>query len=1259
MYNQSSDNSMDPDTRNDDTGHSHETNEVHRSEVQGSTVQTSTGPSPEAIKEENVGMPQVVNKPPEVKCEDNLGAWKLLMKNQLRELDAKIKASTSPEDFVAVDSNAKSILQQLAQTKALPPNTDGRRELGLSLLESLSNIILSNLIDLQHSREYLDIACYCLDQALTFLSHDRTDAADWLLNLAKCFQLRFEVAGTLEDIDNAIFCMSKVLAMTSPGHPKQLRRIESLGIAYQRRWTRLFKSEDINKAMEHFSWAFALAPEGSAEIPTLHIRMSELFFTWSQADKRHEVEGLEKAIESQTSAIALLAEEDKRLPGYLHKLGRSYHHKFKRLGKQEDIKSAIDMQTKALQLTPQEDIARLNIMHDLGDSYQTRFAFLGDLGDCSNALKFHAQAVSLTPEGHSNMATYLASLGNSYMEQFSHTGDKHDLDKAIEYQSRAVSLTPLDDRNLPGRLNNLGLSYNFKFQSFGKLEDIDKAIELQESANVLLTKARRIEPALLGNLGDSFQSRFSRLQGKSDIQAAIDLHTRAVDITPDDHPIKPGLLHNLGIAYEFRFRIFSKLHNLNDINKAIEFKARAVKLAPENHTKRATFLNDLGLGYQNRFSVQGLKEDSVQGIEYLSQAVTLTPDSHRDKPGWLTNLGNAYSERFRTHKQLYDFQRAAEALSQALSLAKEEHFNIPITLDSLAFLYNYRFEQSGNQEALDNAIIYLQKSIKSSGSHMHTVQTFKSARVLARILSLNNRPGFINAYQLTMDCLPRVIWLGEVANTRISRTFQLSDLVEEAVAAAIRAQEVSLALEWLEQGRSIVWGQFLQLKVPLDDLALLNPELATQLAEAADELHNASTGIIAPQPFEPNSYIRSLSWGFQRLHQVADHYEKLLDQVRQISGFENFLRPKKASELVKSARSGPVVSINVHKSRCDALILLPNEMDILHVPLSNLYERKALNLHVPFEVLPQSSQSPDELEGFRGVRPKVAKGQYESMLGELWMCVAKPVLEALRISTDQPLDEPVHIIWNTTGPLSLLPLHAAGDYATPRMRLFEFAVSSYTPMLGVLLRVNSPPSMHTRILVVGQETTPGQAPLPGTKLELEYIRSYAKEPIHHKQLDGHNATVPAVVSGMEEHDWVHLACHAFQLLGGPLGSSFRLHEGNLELMQIMQKKFRNKGLAFLSACHTAAGEERVSNESAHIASGMFIAGYPSVIATMWAIADKDAPLVADQVYSRLIKDGKMNYKESARALHLAIRELREKVGEKAFTRWAPFIHIGS
>ncbi|KDN36443.1 hypothetical protein RSAG8_10835, partial [Rhizoctonia solani AG-8 WAC10335] len=130
---------------------------------------------------------------------------------------------------------------------------------------------------------------------------------------------------------------------------------------------------------------------------------------------------------------------------------------------------------------------------------------------------------------------------------------------------------------------------------------------------------------------------------------------------------------------------------------------------------------------------------------------------------------------------------------------------------------------------------------------------------------------------------------------------------------------------------------------------------------------------------------------------------------------------------------------------------------------------------------------------------------------------------------------------------------------------------------------------------------------------------------------------------MKEHDW----------------SGFSLHEGTLDLAAINRRFFKKKGLAFISACQTATGNVRLPDEAVHPASGMLMARYSSVIATMWSVVDEDAPFVADKVYGQLMKEGKLGNGEAGKALHNAVAELRERMGEKEFGRWVPYINIGS
>lgn len=123
-------------------------------------------------------------------------------------------------------------------------------------------------------------------------------------------------------------------------------------------------------------------------------------------------------------------------------------------------------------------------------------------------------------------------------------------------------------------------------------------------------------------------------------------------------------------------------------------------------------------------------------------------------------------------------------------------------------------------------------------------------------------------------------------------------------------------------------------------------------------------------------------------------------------------------------------------------------------------------------------------------------------------------------------------------------------------------------------------------------------------------------------------------------------------------SAFHLHDGPLDLNSISKKSLKHASLAFLSACQTATGDQNLPEEAVHLASGMIVAGYPTVIATLWSIFDTDAPIIADRFYGRVFIDGVPDSRLAARALHEAVNYLRDRVGERDFSKWAAYVHIG-
>jgi len=238
-----------------------------------------------------------------------------------------------------------------------------------------------------------------------------------------------------------------------------------------------------------------------------------------------------------------------------------------------------------------------------------------------------------------------------------------------------------------------------------------------------------------------------------------------------------------------------------------------------------------------------------------------------------------------------------------------------------------------------------------------------------------------------------------------------------------------------------------------------------------------------------------------------------------------------------------------------------------------------------------------------------------------------------------------------------LPIHAAGIYGTKiGDKLSDYVVSSYTPTLTAILDSSiSKVGDNFKILTVAQPLTPNAAPIPKTEDEIKLVQSLARG-IDVMTLMNEEGTVERVLQAMRDTDWIHMACHGKQETSEPMKSGLLLHDKTLELSEIVRHALPRADFAFLSACQTAVGNERIADEAVHLAAGMFMAGYRGVIATMWSIKDDDAPQVAEDVYKIILKDGKPNRKQAAHALHYAVKRLKDSGA--GFMAWVPFIHLG-
>ena len=218
-------------------------------------------------------------------------------------------------------------------------------------------------------------------------------------------------------------------------------------------------------------------------------------------------------------------------------------------------------------------------------------------------------------------------------------------------------------------------------------------------------------------------------------------------------------------------------------------------------------------------------------------------------------------------------------------------------------------------------------------------------------------------------------------------------------------------------------------------------------------------------------------------------------------------------------------------------------------------------------------------------------------------------------------------------------------------KLSDYVVSSYTPTLSAILDPSATKVGNDfAILTVAQASTPYTTPTAKAAEEAKRGESLAGS-LTVGNLKNGEATVGRALRTMRD-----MECHGKQETGESMKSGLPLHDATLGLSEIVSHTLPRADFAFLSARQTAVGDERIADESVHLAVGMLMAGYRGVIATMWSIKDKDAPQVAEEVFREIWKDGKPNGKEAAHALHDAVKRLRESGA--GFMAWVPFVHLG-
>jgi tetratricopeptide (TPR) repeat protein len=682
-----------------------------------------------------------------------------------------------------------------------------------------------------------------------------------------------------------------------------------------------------------------------------------------------EAASLLKQIELCQHMLLTLADNDETQPCVLYYLAIAYHQQFMETKEKRDIDAAVDTYRRCLRFTGSDDPLRASVLAQLGAALHLR---------------------------------YIRGFSDNVRDMFESV---HVLRLARHSSENNQPLRDYVTHRLLHGLVSLGYLWTGAFHRLPSksMTMLEEAILCFEEASQLYPSVDSVRVYTLLHLGNAHRAIWEHTEDRTALEMYVLLCRQAVELTPDgkddcNNDRWYAMLH-LGMACE---GLSEYPGGAAFLDEAIQCFRRSVELCPSYEIFYCDPLTSLGCALLRLYRQTGdlMLLNEVVAVE--EEALRHAPPGHAGRHQVLHSLSESLVERYKRTAQDDDALLVIQYCEELLDMLSGGH---EVRYFAYKFLAEIHFHRSSDAEpdGLAVAMNYLLLMMKDDFGSVN--RRLPEAATLLREIRrrLKSAPldqqnslatDLLQIYQHALRLLPRKAFLGLDVTARLKVLSEYDTLAADAAVLALSCGRPDVAVECLAEGRAVFWSQASQLRTSLDGLPA---ETADELRSLSHALEQGSYRLLEDESTPDQQSLREMNSSMRR-HNAR--FEEIVQSVRSLPHFGQFLSSPPFSVLAQVARGGPVVSLISDDDHCHAVIIRSDQPP-LHVPLRGLTSR---------HVMEMANMIKDECKTHRlGLEGRMRQGRAMSQikppgasrwskhLSVLWRAVVWPVLDALQL----------------------------------------------------------------------------------------------------------------------------------------------------------------------------------------------------------------------------------------------------------------------